>query len=200
MEDLDRQNNGSCCGDGGGGLTTIQPGLQSFEEMIQNDVCCGAPPGPPSSPLEKPGYKLLDFVSDFIATPCGPVPRVKTTLAGSDHLGTLAARLGIKRDQYRIAPGLYGVGNPDQDSPVFVTANYKLSFDSLRRKLVDMDAWLLVLDTRGINVWCAAGKMLFSTLEVIKQVKQTGLNQIVNHHQLILLQFGAMGVAAQQVK
>jgi len=200
MADLDRKNDPCCGGDSSRGLTTIQPGLQSFEEMIQNDVCCGAPPGPPSSPLEKPGYKLLDFVADFIATPCGPVPRVKTRLAGSDHLGTLVARLGIKRDQYRIAPGVYGVGNPDQDSPVLVTANYKLSFDSLRRKLVDMDAWLLVLDTRGINVWCAAGKMLFSTLEVIKQVRHTGLNKIVSHHQLILPQLGATGVAAHQVK
>ncbi len=200
MDDLDRQNNGGCCGDSGGGLTTIQPGLQSFEEMIQNDVCCGAPPGPPSSPLEKPGYKLLDFVSDFKDTPCGPVPRVKTTLARSDHLGTLVARLGIKRDQYNITPGLYGVGNPGQDSPVLVSANYKLSFDSLRRELVDMDAWLLVLDTRGINVWCAAGKILFSTQEVIKQVKRTGLNKIVRHRQLILPQLGATGVAAHKVK
>ena len=200
MVDVDRENDKCCCDDSSGGLTTIQPGLQSFEEMIQNDVCCGAPPGPPSSPLEKPGYRLLAFVSDFTNTPCGPVPRVKTKLAGSDHLGTLVARLGIKRDQYNIAPGLYAVGNPDQDSPVLVTANYKLSFDSLRRELVDIDAWLLVLDTRGINVWCAAGKALFSTQEVIKRVQQTGLNKIVSHHQLILPQLGATGVAAHQVK
>ena len=200
MVDLDRQNNGCCGGDSSGGLTTIQPGLQSFEEIIQDDVCCGSPPGPASSPLEKPGYKLLDFVSDFINSPGGPVPRVKTTLAGSDHWGTLVARLGLRRDQYRIAPGLYGVGNPDQDSPVLVTANYKLTFDSLRRELVAVDAWLLVLDTRGINVWCAAGKVLFSTQEVINRVKQTGLNKVVSHHQLILPQLGATGVAAHHVR
>ena len=200
MVDLDRQNNECCCADSGNGLSSIQTGLQSLEETIQSEVCCGSPPGPQSSPLEKPGYELLNFVADFKDSPCGPVPRVKTQLAGSDHLGTLIARLGINRDQYKIAPGLYCVGNPDQDSPVLVTANYKLTFDSLRRELTSLDAWLLVLDTRGINVWCAAGKEFFSTREVVDRVKQTQLNKIVSHHRLILPQLGATGVSAHQVK
>ncbi|MFC1881214.1 mercury methylation corrinoid protein HgcA [Thermodesulfobacteriota bacterium] len=200
MVDLDRQNNECCCADSGNGLSSIQTGLQSLEETIQSEVCCGSPPGPQSSPLEKPGYELLNFVADFKDSPCGPVPRVKTQLAGSDHLGTLIARLGINRDQYKIAPGLYCVGNPDQDSPVLVSANYKLTFDSLRRELTSLDAWLLVLDTRGINVWCAAGKELFSTREVVDRVKQTGLNKVVSHNRLILPQLGATSVSAHQVK
>lgn len=200
MVDLDRQNNECCCADSGNGLSSIQTGLQSLEETIQSEVCCGSPPGPQSSSLEKPGYQLLGFVDNFKDTPCGPVPRVKTKLERSDHLGTLIARLGIKRDQYKIAPGLYCVGNPDQNSPVLVTANYKLTFDTLRRELTSLDAWLLVLDTRGINVWCAAGKELFSTREVVDRVKQTGLNKVVSHNQLILPQLAATGVSAHQVK
>ena len=200
MVDLDNKNDACCCGESSSGLSSIQPGLQSLEEIIQNDVCCGSPPGPQSSPLEKPGYKLLDFVSDFKDSPCGPVPRVKTRLAGSDRLGPLIARLGINRDQYKIAPGLYCVGDPDQESPVLVTANYKLTFDSLRQELTALDAWLLVLDTRGVNVWCAAGKELFSTREVVNRVNQTRLNKVVSHNQLILPQLGATGVSAHQVK
>ena len=200
MVDLDRQNNECCCADSGNGLSSVQTGLQSLEETIQSEVCCGSPPGPQSSSLEKPGYQLLGFVDNSKDTPCGPVPRVKTKLERSDHLGTLIARLGIKRDQYKIAPGLYCVGNPDQDSPVLVTANYKLTFDSLRRELTALDAWLLVLDTRGINVWCAAGKELFSTREVVDRVKQTGLDKVVSHNQLILPQLAATGVCAHQVK
>ena len=200
MVEIERQNNACCTDDSCSGLSSIQTGLQSFEETIQSEVCCGSPPGPRSNPLEKPGYKLLNFVTDFIDSACGPVPRVKTKLAGSDHLGTLIARLGIKRDQYIIVPGLYCVGNPDQDSPVLVTANYKLTFDSLRQELAGLDAWLLVLDTQGINVWCAAGKALFSTREVVDRVKQTMLNKIVSHSQLILPQLGATGVSAHQVK
>ena len=200
MGDLDRQNNECCSGDSCSGLSSMQTGLQSFEETIQSEICCGSPPGPQSSPLAKPGYNLLNFVTEFKDSPCGPVPRVKTKPASSDHLGTLIARLGIKRDHYTIAPGLYCVGNPDQDSPVLVTANYKLTFDSLRQELTALDAWLLVLDTRGINVWCAAGKALFSTREVVDRVKQTRLNKVVSHNQLILPQLGATGVSAHQVK
>jgi hypothetical protein len=92
------------------------------------------------------------------------------------------------------------VGNPDQDSPVLVSANYKLTFDTLRQELTYLDAWVLVLDTRGINVWCAAGKALFSTQEVVHRIKQTMLEKVVNHHQLVLPQLGATGVSAHQVK
>jgi hypothetical protein len=99
-----------------------------------------------------------------------------------------------------VAPGLYAAGSPDLDSPVLVTASYKLSFDRLRQELSAVDAWILVIDTRGINVWCAAGKRTFSTQELISRVKRVGLDRLVSHRELILPQLGAPGVAAQKVK
>lgn len=92
------------------------------------------------------------------------------------------------------------MGNPDAKSPVFVTANYKLSFDSLRKELENINAWILVADTRGINVWCAAGKGTFSADEITYQVHKSGLENIVSHRELILPQFAAAGVAAQELK
>ncbi len=165
-----------------------------------DDVCCGPPAGPASSPSERPGYRLEHFVEDFVQTPAGSVPRVKTTLDSKDLQGTFLVRCGIGRNDYKIAPGLYCTGNPGPESPVLVTANYKLSFDSLRGKIDTLDTWLLVLDTRGINVWCAAGKGTFSTGEVIHRVKMTGLEKIVQHRRLVLPQLSATGVAAHQVK
>ena len=131
------------------------------ESVAPDEVCCGSPTGPASRPHEKPGYALLDFVATFVQTPAGPVPLIRSDLRWRDHVGRLRARLGINRAQYKVAPGLYGVGTPDDQAPVLVTANYKLSFDSLRKELKSVNAWILVLDTRGINVWCAAGKNLF---------------------------------------
>ncbi len=116
-----------------------------------------------------------------------------------DHLGTLRARIGIARNQYKINPGLYCAGNPVPDSPVFVTANYKLSFDALRKEMKGLDAWILVADTRGINVWCAAGKGTFSADEVALQVQRTGLDRIVSHRELILPQFAATGIASHEL-
>lgn len=128
------------------------------------------------------------------------MPKVSTTLSLRDHLGTVRARVGIARNQYKINPGLYCVGNAAAASPVFVTANYKLSFDALRRELAGIDAWILVADTRGINVWCAAGKGTFCAGEIALQVQRAGLEKIVSHRELILPQFGATGVAARELR
>ncbi|MCP4747760.1 MAG: hypothetical protein GY874_16725 [Desulfobacteraceae bacterium] len=128
------------------------------------------------------------------------VPRIKTALNGQDLLGAIKTRLGIKRDNYKVAPGLYAVGHPTEDAPVLVTADYKLSFDHLRRRLKGVNAWLLVLDTRGINVWCAAGKGTFGTGELVRQIRKTNLEKLVRHRRIIVPQLGAPGVSAFQVK
>ena len=201
MDDLTPQKKGCCSAGGDSACSTPPIELQPFKMATAADeACCGAPPGPQSSPYERPGYELLSFVENFVDTPAGPVPRVKTRLERSDLMGALSARLGIKRDQYKIAPGLYCVGRPGPDSPVLVTANYKLTFDALRRELTSFDAWILVVDTRGINVWCAAGKALFSTREVVQQVKHSRLETVVHHKQLIMPQLAATGVSALHVK
>jgi len=71
-------------------------------------------------------------------------------------LGGWKVRWGIRRMKYAVEPGIYAVGNPDGDSVVLVSSNYKLSFDTLRRELGGLDAWIIVLDTEGINVGRAA--------------------------------------------
>ena len=82
---------------------------------------------------------------------------------------------------------------------MFVTANYKLSFDALREANVS-NAWVMVLDTHGINVWCAAGKGTFSTAELVRMIEKCQLESLVNHKRLIVPQLGAVGVSGHQVK
>jgi len=149
---------------------------------------------------ERPGHRLWNFVCGFLPTPVGEVPQVSTRLTTLDHIGRWQMRWGIGRDRYRVAPGLYAVGNPDADSDVLVSANYKLSFDALRRELQGRDLWLLVLETYGINVWCAAGKGTFGTEEIIRRVRDTGLDRVVSHRRLIVPQLGAPGVAGHEVR
>lgn len=117
-----------------------------------------------------------------------------------DHLGTIGARTGFFRNSYKITPGLYAVGQPSAESSVIVTANYKLTFDAVRSALSGQNLWLLIVDTRGINVWCAAGKGTFSTEEVAYQVQRARLHDIVSHKKLILPQLAAVGVAAMKLK
>jgi len=193
----------SCCSSNNekgsyGSLSHLKPFASTPVKQNENkDVaCCGPPPGPECSRFARPGYELCGFVEEFMETAAGPVPKIRTKLSFADHVMSVLARFGI----YGIAPGIYCTGSPSEDSPVLVTANYKLTFDALRMELSSVDAWILVLDTRGINVWCAAGKSLFSTGEVIKRIKISSLDKIVSHRELILPQLSATGVSAIDVK
>jgi hypothetical protein len=100
---------------------------------------------------------------------------------------------------YKVSPGLYAVGEPDEASPVLVSANYKLTFDALRQELSGLDCWVLILDTDGINVWCAAGKGTFGTEELVSRIQAAGLSEIVSHRLIILPQLAASGVGAQDI-
>jgi hypothetical protein len=128
------------------------------------------------------------------------VPLISTHISFADFMGAVKVRWGIGRDHYRVNPGLYAVGNPGPESDVFVTANYKLSFDSLRKNLSGVNSWILVLDTKGVNVWCAAGKGTFGTKELVSRIRLVSLDKIVSHKRLILPQLGATGVSAYKVK
>jgi acetyl-CoA decarbonylase/synthase complex subunit gamma len=132
-------------------------------------------------------------------TPAGRVPRISSELRFDDRLGACKARWGIGRMSYMVPPGLYAIGRPTADAPVLVTANYKMSYDIIRRTMSGRDVWLLVLETYGINVWCAAGKGTFGTGELVRRVAATGLAQVVSHRRLILPILGAPGVAAHHV-
>jgi acetyl-CoA decarbonylase/synthase complex subunit gamma len=140
------------------------------------------------------------WTAGSVQTPAGSVYRVSSEWSRADHLGMIKSRMGAFRMNYAVPAGLYAMGAPTNGSEVFVTANYKLTFDILRRSIKGLNAWVLVLDTKSINVWCAAGKGTFGTDELIMRVRDTKLDAVVNHQRLILPQLGAVGVNAAEVR
>ena len=189
-----------CCGPGS---ATAAP---------EASACCGAPApadqaacessccsAAAATPAEYP-YGPAPSVIGRVQTAAGPVPRVSGELGRADRLGAWRVRWGIRRNDYRVRPGLYALGDPGATSPVLVTANYKLTFDALRQSMGEASVWLLVVDTRGINVWCAAGKGTFSAGEVARMVHESRLAEVVEHRRLILPQLSAPGVAAHEVR
>ncbi|MFB0505105.1 MAG: mercury methylation corrinoid protein HgcA [Thermodesulfobacteriota bacterium] len=129
----------------------------------------------------------------------GPIKPAASTITLANRWDHFLARWGFKRYHHLVEPGLYALGNPSADSPVFVTANYTLSFDALRSALAGIEGYIMVLDTKGINVWCAAGKGTFGTDELVHRIEATALHNVVRHRVLILPQLGAPGVAAHEV-
>lgn len=167
-----------------------------FQIIQEESGCCAAAKETQNSmpSLDQP------FITGSIPTATGRIPQVSAQLQGRDHWGTVRARFGVGRMDYLVDPGLYALHNPDNNSPVLVTANYKMSFDYLRREMPGRNAWILVLDTEGINVWCAAGHGTFGTEELLKRIEFCGLKNIVSHRKLIVPQLGAPGVAGHTVK
>jgi len=128
------------------------------------------------------------------------ITSITSKITFSDKLQHVLARIGLRRSAFRVSPGLYLLGQPDKESHVFVTANYGLSFNTLRAALSGIACYILVLDTKGINVWCAAGKGTFGTEELAYRIEDVKLKQYVAHNLLILPQLGASGVAAHEIE
>jgi len=140
------------------------------------------------------------WIIGAVPTLAGAVPQIASAWTRCDYWGMIKSRTGAYRMRYTVAPGLYALGNPGKDADVFVTANYKLTFDIVRRALTGFNAWVLVLDTKSINVWCAAGKGTFGTDELVKRVTDARLDAVVGHRRLIVPQLGAVGVNAGAVQ
>lgn len=144
-------------------------------------------------------FKNARWIAGTVPSHSGPMPVVATKWTWRDRAGAWKVRWSIGRNRYAVPPGLYAVGQPDDHSPIVVSANYKLSFDTLRGALCGRSVWILVIDTRGINVWCAAGKGTFGTAGVIRGIRWSHLADVVSHRVVILPQLAAPGVAAHEV-
>ena len=177
-----RDSGSSCCGPEQGA------GATSSREVARNMLSC--PDANRSAPR---------WITGAVPTPAGAVPQISTAWTRDDYWGMIKSRSGGYRMRYTVAPGLYAVGLPGRESDVFTTANYKLSFDILRRSLTGFNAWVLVLDTKSINVWCAAGKGTFGTDELAKRITEGRLDAVVGHRRVIVPQLGAVGVNASDV-
>lgn len=90
--------------------------------------------------------------------------------------------------------GLVKVGNPTEHSPVLITGNYILTVARLLRALKGVDCYVIVANSHGVNVWCAATGGHFTTHEVISALKTSGIEDLVKHRTVILPQLAATGI------
>ena len=89
-----------------------------------------------------------------------------------DYLKALISWIHAFKRTYVLEPGLYYSGEKyDPDSPLLVTSNYFLSVFLILYNIKKFNVRLLIIDTDGINVWCAAGKGQFSHDKILKSVE-----------------------------
>ncbi len=101
---------------------------------------------------------------------------------------------------YPVPVGLYRAGNPSEKSPVIVTGNYELTVRRVVRQINETDCWLLVCDSRGINIWCSTLAAHFGTEKIIKAIEHTRLAQKTKNRNLLLPQLCAAGVDINRIR
>lgn len=101
----------------------------------------------------------------------------------------------------RRTPGLYTIGRPTADDPVLVTGNFALTVHRLASAVRGkLNAWVLVVDSKGINVWCAAGGGFLHADAIVGALRRSGVGSVVNHHSLVLPQLCANGVDGWRIR
>ncbi len=96
--------------------------------------------------------------------------------------------------------GLRAIGRPGPGAPVLVTGNFTLTVRRLERVLAGRDVWLLVCNSRGINVWCAAAGGHFTHHDVIAAVRASRLGDHVECRELVLPQLAATGIEPREIE
>ena len=100
---------------------------------------------------------------------------------------------------FPVETGLRRVGEPDRNSPVLVTCNYSLTEKRLRKGLGDLDCYLVLAPTKGINNWCSSAGGIFNAHGVYSAVKASRIGDLVDHRRLVLPQLSAPGVNLREV-
>ena len=100
---------------------------------------------------------------------------------------------------HRAPTGLLRIGQPGPDSPVLLTGNYTLTVRRIWEALSGHDAWLLVANSKGINVWCAASGGYLTHHDIISVIRTSAIQERVEHREIILPQLSATGVERRRI-
>ncbi|MHA1264698.1 MAG: acetyl-CoA decarbonylase/synthase complex subunit gamma [Candidatus Helarchaeota archaeon] len=106
-------------------------------------------------------------------------------------LGLLVLRQAIYSDP-RINPSvdakLYEIGTPDENSPVFITTNYTMTYFAVKDDIesLNINAYLLLVDSEGICVESAVAGGQTKAEHIAEAIKESGLADKVKHRVVII--------------
>ena len=99
-----------------------------------------------------------------------------------------------------VVPGLRIICAPARESPVVVTGNFHLTVRRVESALERQNCYLLVVQSEGINVWCASAGGEMNTHAIITALKTSDIGSLVDHRELILPQLSAPGIDTKLLK
>lgn len=87
-----------------------------------------------------------------------------------------------------VQPGIYAIGDVTPDSPVYITTNFSLTFYTVQTEIeaTRLPSYLIAFDTEGLSVLTAWAGGKFIGEEIGPWLKDSEINQKVNHKKLII--------------
>jgi acetyl-CoA decarbonylase/synthase complex subunit gamma len=103
----------------------------------------------------------------------------------------MTLRLNIYTDPQKpiqVEPKIYPIGEPGENSPVFVTTNFSLTYFIVSGEIENSgtSAWLVVPECEGMSVLTAWAAGKFSGASIAKFVKEAGLENRVKTRDIII--------------
>jgi acetyl-CoA decarbonylase/synthase complex subunit gamma len=103
----------------------------------------------------------------------------------------MTLRMNIYTDPQKpiqVEPTVYAIGEPQADSPVFLTTNFSLTYFIVSGEIENSgtSAWLVVPECEGMSVLTAWAAGKFSGLSIARFIKETGLENQVTTREIII--------------
>jgi acetyl-CoA decarbonylase/synthase complex subunit gamma len=103
----------------------------------------------------------------------------------------MTLRLNIYTDPQKpiqVEPKIYPIGEPGENSPVFVTTNFSLTYFIVSGEIENSgtSAWLVVPECEGMSVLTAWAAGKFSGASIAKFVKEAGLENQVKTRDIVI--------------
>jgi ubiquinone/menaquinone biosynthesis C-methylase UbiE len=89
-----------------------------------------------------------------------------------------------------VSPGVYMIGQPGRGSPVLLTGNFLASVEAVRRGMAGGAAYVVLEDTSGWNVWCAADAGRFNGAKAAALLELYDLPRLVEHRRIVVPRLG----------
>ena len=149
------------------------------------------------------GYPLISFPDECVDDPS--LAAMAAAQAIAKYAGfvvldrfspaTVYPLLALRENLYtdpqtpiQVQPGLYEIGEPTADSPLYVTTNFSITYFSVANEIMGsgVPGWLLVVDAEGMSVLTAWAAGKFDAERIAKAVKGSEVAARLNHNKLVI--------------
>lgn len=88
----------------------------------------------------------------------------------------------------QVDPKLYSIGEVNENSPVFITTNFSLTYFTVSSDIesINIPSYLLVVDTEGTSVLTAFAGDKINEDKIAKAIEDSKLDDLVNHKKIII--------------